>query len=79
MKNAIKNLALRISNGLGLKSVHYCFDRLKFHSYSNINRFNIAMCLQYMPCSVSILQFHGKYSIFNPGVHWLQAGVYLVS
>ena len=40
MKNSIKNL---ISNGLGLKSVRYCFDRLEFHSYNNINRFNIAI------------------------------------
>ena len=35
MQNAIMNLLLAISNGLGLKSVGYCFQFLEFHTYNN--------------------------------------------
>ena len=35
MQNAIMNLLLAISNGLGLKSVGYCFQLLGFHTYNN--------------------------------------------
>ena len=35
MQNAIMNLLLAISNGLGLKSVGYCFQFWEFHTYNN--------------------------------------------
>ena len=35
MQNAMMNLLLAISNGLGLKLVGYCFHFLEFHTYSN--------------------------------------------
>ena len=33
MQDAIKNLLLAISNGLGFKSVGYCFYLLELHTY----------------------------------------------
>ena len=35
MQNAMMSLFLAISNGLGLKSVGYCFQLLEFHTYNN--------------------------------------------
>ena len=35
MQNAMMNLLLAISNGLGLKSVGYCFQVLEFHTDNN--------------------------------------------
>ena len=35
MQNAMMSLLLAISNGLGLKSVGYCFQLLEFHTYNN--------------------------------------------
>ena len=35
MQNAMMNLLLVIRNGLGLKSLGYCFQFLEFHTYNN--------------------------------------------
>ena len=70
MQNAIMNLLLAISNGLGLKSVGYCFHAVfgishlqhqnSFHNSASYI-FHIVL---YIPHSAlfSTLQLYGKYS-----------------
>ena len=69
MQNAMMSLLLAISNGLGLKSVGYCFQLLEFHTYNN-NKV-IFITVLYIPHSAlfTTLQLYGKYSIpflFDP-------------
>ena len=78
MQNAMMNLLLVISNGLGLKSVGYCFQFLEFHTYvqQQQNSFhNSAIYSTYVVLYIShnalfsTLQLYGKYStlfLFDP-------------
>ena len=70
MQNAMMNLLLAISNGLGLKSVGYCFKFLEFHNTYNNNKI-VFITVLYIPHSAlfSTLQLYGKYStlfLFDP-------------
>ena len=40
MQNAMMSLLLAISNGLGLKSMGYCFQLLELHTYNNNKSFH---------------------------------------
>ena len=48
MQNAMMNLLLVISNGLGLKSVSYCFQVLEFHTYNNNSKI-VFITVLYIP------------------------------
>ena len=63
MQNAIMNLLFAISNGLGLKSVGYCFQFLEFHTYNNKIVF---ITVLYIPHSAlfSTLQLYGNIALF---------------
>ena len=65
MQNAMMNLLLAISNGLGLKSVGYYFQFLEFHTYSN-NKI-VFITVLYIPHNAlfSTLQLYGKYSTLS--------------
>ena len=69
MQNVMLSLLLAISNGLGLKSLGYCFQLLEFHTYnSNKIVFKTVLYIPHSPL-FSTLQLYGKYStlfLFDP-------------
>ena len=64
MQNAIMNLLLAISNGLGLKSVGYCFQFLEFHTYNNNKIVFITVLSSHAKCFIYIYIYIYIYIFF---------------
>ena len=65
----IMNLLLAISNGLGLKSVGYCFQFLEFHTYNNNKIVFITVIYIYMKDHVAITHYYYLSIAINAVVH----------